>query len=488
MKFLERAGLETVHFVGVGGAGMSAIAEILLDKQLSGHGIEITGSDLVASEVTERLERLGARIAIGHRAENVGNAGLVVVSSAIRPDNPEVQEARLRGVTVIRRAEMLGELLRLEYGIAIAGTHGKTTTTSMIGTVLTDAGLDPTVLVGGRLRLGGTGARLGRSDLMVVEADEYDRSFLSLYPIIAVVTTIDVDHLDTYDDLDDIMSAFAQFVVRVPFFGCAVLCVDDPNVKRLLPRLEGRRVVSYGFDESATVRASEVSFEGLETAFVVSHGKHGELGRVRLPMPGRHNVQNALAAIAVGSTLGIEFDQIRRALENFEGVHRRFELLGTWRGASVIDDYAHHPAEVTATLQAARQVYAGRIHAVFQPHLYSRTRDLADDFGRALTLADTAWVTDIYPSREAPIAGVTSDLVVDAARSHGHRAVEKCSRWQCVPGHLAPTVAHGDAILTLGAGDIHRLAHQLVAGAAGDSSGCFPKQVIGSSSDRVGAK
>ena len=479
MKFLERAGLGRVHFVGIGGAGMSAIAEILLDKLLAGHGLEITGSDLVASEVTARLESMGARISIGHRAENVCDAGLVVVSSAIRPDNPEVQEARLRGVTVIRRAEMLGELMRLEYGIAIAGTHGKTTTTSMIGTVLTDSGLDPTVLVGGRLRLGGTGARLGRSDLMVVEADEYDRSFLSLYPVVAVVTTIDVDHLDTYDDLDDIMEAFAQFVCRVPFFGCAALCVDDPNVRRLLPRLEGSRAVTYGFDESATVRASDLTFVGRETSFVVSHEKLGELGRIQLPMPGQHNVQNALAAVTVGLTLGIDFERIRTALENFAGVHRRFEFLGTWRGASVVDDYAHHPAEVTATLQAARQAYDGRIHAVFQPHLFSRTRDLADDFGQALTLADTAWVTDIYPSRESPIEGVTSDLVVDAARSHGHDAVEKCSRWQCLPGQLAPTLGKGDAILTLGAGDIHRLAEQLVAGAAGESSGCFPKQRAG---------
>jgi UDP-N-acetylmuramate--alanine ligase len=456
--YLRFAHLERVHLVGVGGAGMSAIAEVLLAQ-----GLAVSGSDLVASEVTSRLERSGLVFWCGHAAEHVEGADLVVVSSAVGPDNPEVAAARRHGIAVVRRAEMLGELMRLKYGIAVAGTHGKTTTTSMVGSVLTDAGFDPTVLVGGRLRVSGTGARLGLSDYLVAEADEYDRSFLTLAPIIAVVTSVDRDHLDTYRDLEEITAAFLAFAERVPFFGQVILCLDDANLQRLLPRLADRRVVTYGLSPQAQLRAADLETAREGTRFtVVAHGE--PLGAVRLPMPGRHNVRNALAAVAVGRAMGIEFAAMAASLASFRGVHRRFERLGPWRGAEVVDDYAHHPTEVEATLEAARQVFPhGRIHAVFQPHLYSRTRDLAPEFGRALLGADRALVTEIYASREQPIPGVSGRLVVEAARASGHREVAYCARWEDAPAKLAPAVRAGDVVLTLGAGDIYRLAERLAA-------------------------
>ncbi len=456
--YLRFAHLARVHLVGVGGAGMSAIAEVLLAQ-----GLRISGSDLVASEVTARLERAGLDFRPGHAADNVEGADVVVVSSAVPADNPEVVAARSRGIAVIRRAEMLGELMRLKYGIAVAGTHGKTTTTSMVGSVLTEAGFDPTVLVGGRLRVSGTGARLGRSDYLVAEADEYDRSFLTLAPIIAVITSIDRDHLDTYLDLEEIAEAFFTFAERVPFFGQVIVCLDDANVQRLLPRLADRRVVTYGLARQAQLRAVDLETGPEGTRFAVVAGAE-RLGTMHLPMPGLHNVRNALAAVAVGRAMGVEFTAIAASLGAFGGVHRRFERLGHWRGAEVIDDYAHHPTEVEATLEAARQVFPhGRIHAVFQPHLYSRTRELATEFGRALLGADQAVVTDIYASRERPIEGVTGRLVVEAALASGHRRVRFCARWQDVPAKLAPTVHAGDVVLTLGAGDIVRLAERLVA-------------------------
>ncbi len=457
--YLRFAHLERVHLVGVGGAGMSAIAEVLLAQ-----GLTVSGSDLVASEVTERLERSGLVFWQGHAAEHVAGADVVVVSSAVAADNPEVAAARRGAIAVVRRAEMLGELMRLKYGIAVAGTHGKTTTTSMIGSVLTDAGFDPTVLVGGRLRVSGTGARLGRGDYLVAEADEYDRSFLTLAPIVAVITSIDRDHLDTYRDLEEITEAFFTFAEKAPFFGQVIVCLDDANVQRLLPRLADRRVVTYGLARQAQLRAVDLETGPEGTHFAVVVG--GEtLGSMRLPMPGLHNVRNALAAVAVGRAMGVEFTAIAATLASFGGVHRRFERLGHWRGAEVVDDYAHHPTEVEATLEAARQVFPhGRIHAIFQPHLYSRTRDLAREFGRALLGADQAVVTEIYASREQPIEGITGRLVVEAARASGHRQVRFCARWQDVPTKLAPTVHAGDVVLTLGAGDIYHLAERLVAG------------------------
>ncbi len=463
MMFHHLAGLRRVHFVGVGGAGMSGIAELLLDYDLV-----VSGSDLNPSSTTRRLERLGVQIHEGHDAAHVEGADLVVISSAVAASNVEVAAAREAGVTVIRRAEMLAEMMRLKYGIAVAGTHGKTTTTSLIGTMLTEANLDPTVIVGGRLRVSGTGARHGKSDYLVAEADEFDRSFLSLAPIIAIITTIDRDHLDTYADLEDIKQAFLTFASRVPFFGQVIVCVDDEHVQEILPQLADRRIVTYGLSPQAELSAAQLESAGPGISFEVRHARDGVLGRIELPMPGEHNVQNALAAVAVGLALDMEFSDIASALAIFRGVHRRFERLGTYRGAAVIDDYAHHPTEVAATLRAARQVFPGRVYAVFQPHLYSRTRDLKAEFGRALMSADTAIVTDIYGSREAPMEGVTADLVVDAARNSGHRGVVHCARRQDVP-ELLGEATRGDVIITLGAGDIYRLAEELVASEHGES-------------------
>lgn len=458
MMFHQHAGLRRLHFVGLGGVGMSGIAEILLDMDF-----EISGSDLRASAATDRLRSLGATFTEGHHAELVEDADLVVISSAVPPDNVEVVAARERGIGVVRRAEMLAELMRLKYGIAVAGTHGKTTTTSLIGTLLTEAGIDPTVIVGGRLRLTGTGARFGRSDFLVAEADEFDRSFLRLAPVIAIITNIDRDHLDTYADLDEIREAFVRFASRVPFFGQVIACIDNENVQGILPLLKDRRVVTYGLAPAADLRAENIRREGAATSFVVRHHKLGELGELELPLPGDHNVQNALAAVAVGMALDVDFDQIRAGLRAFSGVHRRFEQLGTFRGATVVDDYAHHPTEVAATLRAASAVFPGKVHAVFQPHLYSRTLDQADAFGRALLLADQAIVTDIYGSREEPMDGVDATLIVDAAKEFGQRSVRHLSDWSEIQAVLADEVKEGDVVLTMGAGDIVRFGQQLAA-------------------------
>ncbi len=459
------AGLSRVHFVGIGGAGMSGIAEVLLDYDLT-----VSGCDRALGETTRRLESLGVEVCAGHSPDHLEGVDLVVKSSAIGEDNPEIRAARQRGITVVRRAEMLGELMRLKYGIAVAGTHGKTTTTSLIGTLLTEAGLDPTVIVGGRMRVSGTGARIGKSEYLVAEADEFDRSFLRLAPILAVVTSIDRDHLDTYADLPAICDAFVEFAQRVPFFGQILLCLDDPNVQQILPRLARQhRVMTYGLSPQADLAAHEIEPTATGCRFAVVSAADGRLGEVEVPMPGDHNVQNTLAAVAVGRALGLPMGRIATALAGFGGVHRRFERLGDWRGAAVIDDYAHHPTEVTATLAAARQAFPrGRILAIFQPHLYSRTRDLCEDFGRALLGADEAIVTSIYASREAPLPGVDGEDVVQAARRSGHRRVEYCPDWSSVPQRLAdgqPPGA-GDVILTLGAGDIYRLAHSLSEEAA----------------------
>ncbi len=456
MMFHRHSGLRRLHFVGLGGVGMSGIAEILLDMDF-----EISGSDLRAGEATRRLESLGARFCEGHRAENVEGADLVVISSAVPADNVEVAAAREAGITVVRRAEMLAELMRLKYGIAVAGTHGKTTTTSLVGTLLTDAGLDPTVIVGGRLRLTGTGARFGKSEFLVAEADEFDRSFLRLAPVVAIITNIDRDHLDTYRDIEEIQDAFVGFASRVPFFGQVIVCLDDPRVQEILPRLNDRRIVTYGLAAAAEITAENIQRNGVVTRFQVRHAKSGVLGELELPLPGDHNVQNALAAVAVGVALDQDFATIANGIASFRGVHRRFERLGSFSGAQVIDDYAHHPTEVAATLKAAQEVFTGAVHAVFQPHLYSRTADQAEEFGRALLLADQALVTDIYGSREAPIEGVTSQLIVDAAKSMGHRRIRQVSDWSEVVAVLADSVAAGDVVLTLGAGDIVRLGDQL---------------------------
>jgi UDP-N-acetylmuramate--alanine ligase len=458
--FRQFANLTSVHFIGIGGAGMSGIAEVL-----SEYDLRVSGCDLRESESVDRLRSLGVEVEIGHSPKHLEGVDLVVVSSAVGEENSELRAARERSITVVPRAEMLAELMRLKYGIAVAGTHGKTTTTSLVGTLLTEAGMDPTVIVGGRLRVSGTGARLGRSEYLVVEADEFDRSFLRLQPVISVITSIDVDHLDTYRDLKEICEAFVSFASKVPFFGELILCLDDSNIQRILPRLRDRRVVTYGLSPQADVAALDLTTAGGVSRFTVATATDGTLGDVEVPMPGRHNAQNALAAVAVGLALGLDFSAISVALAQFSGVHRRFERIGSWRGAAVVDDYAHHPSEVEATLKAARSVFPNaRIHAVFQPHLFSRTRDLAEAFGRALLEADRALVTDIYPSRESPLPGISSQLVVDAARRSGHRGVKLCPDWADAPAALASEVREGDLVLTLGAGDIYRLAELLARG------------------------
>ena len=459
MRFLR---LRRLHFVGAGGVGMSGLAEILLLST----PLEISGCDRERSENTERLTALGAKIAYGHDAAHLEQADLVVISSAISEGNPEVEAARRRGIPVIRRAEMLAEIMRLKQGIAVAGTHGKTTTTSLAGLVLTEAGFDPTIVVGGRVRILGTNARLGKGQYLVAEADEYDRSFLELTPVVAVVTNIEADHLDTYRDLPDILDAFAAFANRVPFYGAVIACLDDAGVREILPRVK-RRVVTYGESAEASLRADRIRLEASGTTFEVWEGGTWSLGEVRLPLPGRHNVANALAAVAVGRELSIPFPTIARALKEFTGVVRRFETKGERGGVLVLDDYAHHPTEISATLAAARQVHPGRrLVALFQPHLYSRTRDFARDFGRALCAADVAIVTDVYPSREKPITGVTGDLVASAARGAGHPNVTYVSERKEVVGELERLLKSGDLLITMGAGDVVRLGEAYLAGAA----------------------
>jgi UDP-N-acetylmuramate--alanine ligase len=436
---------------------MSGLAEILLLST----PLEISGCDLQRSENTDRLTRLGARIAYGHDPAHVRDADLLVTSSAVEDSNPEVAAARELGVPVIRRAEMLAEIMRLKQGIAIAGTHGKTTTTSLTGMVLTEAGFDPTIVVGGQVRILGTNARLGKGDFLVAEADEFDRSFLKLTPVVAVMTNIEEDHLDCYKDLDDILDSFTIFANRVPFYGSVVACADDSGVRQVLPRVT-RRVVTYGVSEEANLRAKEIRLEASGTTFEVWEGTW-LLGTVRLSLPGRHNVSNALAAIAVGRELSIPFPTIARAVSQFTGVVRRFETKGERDGVLVVDDYAHHPTEISATLAAARQVYPQRrLVALFQPHLYSRTRDFAEQFGRALTACDVALVTDVYPSREKPIAGVTGEMIARAARQAGHANVVYLADRRQVTGELRRTLRPGDVLLTMGAGDVVHLGEEFL--------------------------
>ncbi|QXD17076.1 UDP-N-acetylmuramate--L-alanine ligase [Rhodocaloribacter litoris] len=453
--FLGR--IRHVHMVGIGGVGMSSIAEVLLSR-----GYRVTGSDLKKSEVTDRLEALGAVVYEGHAAGHVGEAGVVVHSSAVDPKrNPETLEAERRGIPLIRRAEMLGELMRMKFGIGIAGTHGKTTTTSMTGLVVSEGGFDPTIIVGGKVAFFDASAVAGEGDIIVLEADEYDRTFLRLTPSIAVVTNIEAEHLDIYDGLDDLKEAFIQYANSVPFFGAAILCLDDPNVQSIVGRID-RRVVTYGLSRQADVRAEHVEQDGLTMRFEVTTGTTS-LGEVTLQVPGLFNVRNALAAVAVGLELEIPFEKIRSALAKYSGVQRRFERLGEAAGVLVIDDYAHHPTEVRATLGAAARAFPGRrIVAVFQPHLYSRTRDFAEDFARAFFDADVLVVLDVYGAREAPIEGVSGRLIAGLARRFGHRDVHEVPEKADMPAYVAALARPGDVVLTLGAGDIWRLARELL--------------------------
>ncbi len=450
-----RGRIRSIHFVGIAGVGMSGIAEVLL-----AHGFQVSGSDLVQGETTRRLTELGAEIRLGHAASNVHGADVVVFSSAVSRDNPELREARLRGIPVIPRAEMLAELMRLQDGIAIAGSHGKTTTTSLVATVLRAAQLDPTVIIGGKLNMLGSGAALGKGRLLVAEADESDGSFLHLTPVISVITNIDAEHLDHYRDHEAVKDAFVQFANRVPFYGLVVACLDHPHVQDILPRIE-KRVATYGLAAQADYAARDLVVEGLSTRFELT--RRGQpLGRFEVRMPGMHNVLNALATIAVSDELGIGHGVLREALATYAGVQRRFTVLGEHRGITVVDDYGHHPTEIELTLEAARRAYGRRLVVAFQPHRYSRTHHLFDELTRAFNLADVLLVTDVYPAGEAPIAGADSASLVEAIRAHGHRDVTYVKERVELAGCLLKRSHPGDIVITLGAGSITRTGPELI--------------------------
>jgi UDP-N-acetylmuramate--alanine ligase len=456
-----------VHFIGIGGIGMSGIAEILLTL-----GMKVSGSDLRRSPVTDRLAQLGATIYEGHAADNLGPATVVVTSSAVHSDNPEVQEARVRKIPVIQRAEMLAELMRLKYGIAIAGMHGKTTTTSMVASVLAAGGLDPTVVVGGRVDTFGSNARLGQSQYLVAEADESDRSFLKLSPILAVITNLDREHMDCYRDLDDVEQAFLTFIDKVPFYGAVTACIDNPLLAKILPRAQ-RRVYTYGIAPQADYRLEILDGfeqrkeprEGASRAVTgfrsfQIHTSKGTLGPFELRVPGRHNILNATAAVAIGCQLDIPADKIAEGLAGFNGVDRRFQLRGRANGIAVVDDYGHHPTEIQATLAAARECGYQQIHVIFQPHRYTRTRDLLDEFSTAFTLADTVTILPIYAASEDPIPNITAELL--AARLRDTKAAYVPDFASAIAQVLEQ--AHPcDLILTLGAGSVSQLAPQVLA-------------------------
>ncbi|HMC82991.1 MAG TPA: UDP-N-acetylmuramate--L-alanine ligase [Candidatus Polarisedimenticolia bacterium] len=444
-----------VHFVGIGGIGMSGIAEVLLNL-----GYRVTGSDLAASGVTRRLEELGGKVTLGHSASNVEGADVVVVSSAVRPTNEEVVEARRRQIPVIPRAEMLAELMRMKYGVAIAGSHGKTSTTSMVAQVLAGTGLDPTIVIGGRLGILGSNAKLGKGDLLVAEADESDGSFLHLSPTIAVVTNIDAEHLDHYGSLSRLQDAFVDFLNKVPFYGTGIVCLDDPGVRSILPRLE-RRVFTYGLAEGADLTADRIELKEFTARFeAFRRGK--SLGPLTLAVPGRHSISNGLAAIAVGLELEVPFGAIASHLSSFRGADRRFQLKGEVKGILVIDDYGHHPVEIQATLQAARRGWDRRTIVVFQPHRYSRVKALAKEFAGSFELADVVVVTEIYPAGEDPIPGVSGDGLATAIRDRGHPDVIFVPDLKDVPDILFSSVRPGDMVITLGAGSVWKAGEEFL--------------------------
>jgi UDP-N-acetylmuramate--alanine ligase len=450
-----------IHFVGIGGIGMSGIAEVLINL-----GYTVSGTDLKTSETTRRLSALGARTFEGHDAQHLGAADVVVISSAVKPTNPEVVAARARGIPVIPRAEMLAELMRMKYGVAVAGSHGKTTTTSLVATVLRAAGLDPTAVIGGKLPQLGSNARLGQGDYLVAEADESDGSFMKLSPTVAVVTNIDPEHLDHYGAIDALERTFVEFINKVPFYGLAVLCADHERVRALLPRVE-KRYVTYGLCDDATFRATNVSFDGLRSRFTaVARGQ--TLGRVELAMPGLHNVQNSLAALAVADFLGVPFAAVAEALQGFLGVGRRFTVRGEAGGVMVVDDYGHHPAEIRATLAGARAGFRDRrLVVAFQPHRYTRTRDLLAEFAGAFGAAEVVAVTDIYAAGEEPIAGITSERLVDAMRAHGHVGAAHVPRRADVADYLGGHLKPDDILITLGAGDVWMVGEEVLAARRG---------------------
>jgi UDP-N-acetylmuramate--alanine ligase len=447
--------IQKLHFVGIGGIGMSGIAELLLNL-----GYAVSGSDMKQSLLTDRLSALGGTIHIGHRAANVEGAHVVVISSAVRPDNPEVIEAKRLQIPVIPRAEMLAELMRLKYGIAIAGSHGKTTTTSMIATVLVKGGLDPTAVIGGRLNAFGSNAKLGKGDFIVAEADESDGSFLKLSPAIAVITNIDREHLDHYADLAEIQAAFIAFANKAPFYGAAVLCLDDPNVQAIMPKIE-RRMVTYGTSNQADLVASHIEFRDFGVSCRVRH-KGTPLGMLHLQIPGKHGILNALAAAATALELEIPFATIASALASFQNADRRFQIKGEKEGVLVVDDYGHHPTEIVATLSAARSACDRRIVAVFQPHRYTRTQALAEDFARAFNNADVLLVLPIYAASEEPIPGVTAEALVEQMKQFGHRDVSYAADFAAARQLLNDKLKEGDLLVTLGAGDVWKIGEEFL--------------------------
>lgn len=444
-----------IHLVGIGGIGMSGIAELLLNL-----GYKVSGSDISQTETTERLKALGGEITIGHNAANIRGADVVVYSSAVKMENVELVEARRIGIPVIPRAEMLAELMRMKQGIAVGGAHGKTTTTWLIGLVMAAAGLDPTIIVGGRLKALGTNAKLGGGAYLVAEADESDGSFLRLAPNIAVVTTIDEEHLDHYNGLDRIKDAFVDFLNKVPFYGAAVICLDQENIQAIMPRII-RRTVTYGLSQQADVRATEITPEGFNTTFNVRL-RDSKLGSVLLRMPGIHNVANALAAVAVGLELDIPFSAISEGIAQFTGISRRLETRGEVAGVTFVDDYAHHPTEIAATLRTMKSVWSRRIVAVFQPHRYTRTRALWDRFGRSLHDADKVFVIPIYSAGEQPIEGVSAELVAEAARKSGHKDVAFIEDRSKLIDEVLKTLTAGDVMVTLGAGDVWKVGIEVM--------------------------
>jgi UDP-N-acetylmuramate--alanine ligase len=445
--------IDTIHFVGIGGIGMSGIAEVLLNL-----GFKVTGSDLRKTDTTERLEQLGARIFYGHKAENVEDTDVVVVSSAVKADNPEVLKAREQFIPVIQRAEMLAELMRMKYSIAVAGAHGKTTTTSLVSSILGHAGIDPTCVIGGKLKSLGSNAKLGDSKYLVAEADESDGTFLLLFPTIAVVTNIDMEHLDFYKDITEIKAAFLTFLNKVPFYGLDIICIDNANLQSLIPSLK-RRYMTYGLSKQADLRAENITYNGFETTFKVIYREYG-LGDISLTLPGIHNVRNALAAIGVSIELDIPFVTIREALKEFSGIQRRLEIK--WDGdIKLIDDYGHHPTEIKATLSAVRSMWKGRVVVVFQPHRYTRTKALMDDFVTSFNEADLLIVTEIYAASEEKIEGVSGHILADKIKASGHRNVMFAPSKEDAAELVLQNAKPGDVVITLGAGDVNKIDERL---------------------------
>jgi UDP-N-acetylmuramate--alanine ligase len=447
--------VKDVHFVGIGGVGMSGIAEILLAL-----GFHVTGSDLKGSATTERLESLGAEIRTGHDESHIAKADVVVFSSAISASNPELVAAKNRLIPVIPRAEMLAELMRMQTSICVAGMHGKTTTTSMISWVLSQAGLDPTVVIGGKLDTLGGGARLGHSGLLVAEADESDKSFLKLYPTIAIVTNMDLEHLDCYSCMDEIRNAFLEFINKIPFYGFAVLCLDDPQVQNIIPEIQ-KRFITYGLSTQAVFHGRKPRFDaGMSSCTVYKEERL--LGEINLPIPGTHNLVNALAAITVADIFDVPFEVTKAALDSFPGVQRRFTLRGEAAGVRVIDDYGHHPTEIRAVLEAARQIGPTRIAVLFQPHRFTRTKALFEDFLTCFNDADLLYVMEIYPASEKPIPGISGEALAAGIHSRGHKRVNYLPDKNTTSAQVAADLRPGDMLITLGAGDVTRLGPEIL--------------------------